>query len=1035
MSVKTVTKRFFAAILIAMGLVSTIGSTNMQSSTYKYVDAANGSDSNTGATTASALKTIQKAVSLAKAGDTIVVRAGTYNENVVVTTTGTAAAPIKITNFSGEVATLNGGSDIALRTSGTVNYWTIEGLTIRSTNRYTLRLGWWGEPLTDHWTLKNNKIFGANFLMGSYHLWENNTIDGTGYAGTDGDAGISDGGTSHNNTYRYNTVKNFSHVDARGIWTQGKTHDSVIEYNIVDNISTPYGLGQCIDLDGAAQVEWRHTVRGNVISNCSYVGIQLENVFDSVVENNTIKNSGPAGIIVISYDAGVGCLTGGESNQYGDTNGDKNCQGDPTNNIIRQNSITTTTSWGWGYGGIMNWYAGAVKVWGNSIRAADGAANGGINFQGTASQIKGGSIVGNVISQGTGPAICFSTVSNLAEESNNLYNRTNSTQPIAIGSSCNTSYSISEFQSMTGLGQNTLLGDPAFKNGTTGDLRLLANSAAIDNGKHIGTITDADGKTRMVGLSEDIGAYEYGSIVPTATAFPSATPVASFTPTSEQPIAATTTPTNSSTDVPTQVPTAIATSTATTGPVQPTHVITTEPGNTGNVAIGKTTKQSSTFDGAVSSRAVDGNVDGNFANLSVTHTQEENQPYWEVDLGKVSSIDQINIWNRSDCCEWRLTNFYIFASDQPFTSADLNATLSQSGVGSYNFTGTAGKPTSIKINRTARYIRIQLAGRDSLSLAEVEVISGTVITQVPSATSSPTSIATSTSTKAPTFTKTPTKTRTFTATKRPTRTKTPTATRKPTRTFTSTATKRVTATKTFTPTTIWTATFPVVNTPTPFVFPTEVIPSTTSNLAIGKNADQSSMYQQANASLAVDGNTDGNFANNSVTHTLEDNQSWWQVDLGANHALQNIRIWTRSDCCEWRLSNFYVFVSDVPFSSTNLSETLVQPGVSNYYITGSAGRPTQIDLDRTGRYIRIQLSGRDSLSLAEVEIIGTTKATTRLTYPIQPLAEPTLVEQIPTMVPTLFPTEVPVMPTEESPTIIPSPVVTDGSDQDPQPSP
>ena len=208
--------------------------------------------------------------------------------------------------------------------------------------------------------------------MGSYHLWENNTIDGTGYPGTDGDAGISDGGTSHHNTYRYNTVKNFTNVDARGIWTQGKTHDSLIEANIVDNISTSSGLGQCIDLDGAAQVEWRHTVRGNTVSNCSYVGIQLENVFDSVVENNSIKNRGPAGIIVISYDAGVGCLTGGESNQYGDTNGDKNCQGDLTNNILRQNSIVTSVSWGWGYGGIMNWYAGGVKVWGNSIRAADG---------------------------------------------------------------------------------------------------------------------------------------------------------------------------------------------------------------------------------------------------------------------------------------------------------------------------------------------------------------------------------------------------------------------------------------------------------------------------------------------------------------------------------------------------------------------------------------------------------------------------------------------------------------------------------------
>ena len=118
MSFKNISKKILVFMIIATGLISSMGSSYMQTSQFKYVDVANGSDSNSGATTSAALKTIQKAVNLAQPGDTIVVRAGTYNENVVIGTTGTAASPITMTNYSGETVTLNGGSDIALRNNG-----------------------------------------------------------------------------------------------------------------------------------------------------------------------------------------------------------------------------------------------------------------------------------------------------------------------------------------------------------------------------------------------------------------------------------------------------------------------------------------------------------------------------------------------------------------------------------------------------------------------------------------------------------------------------------------------------------------------------------------------------------------------------------------------------------------------------------------------------------------------------------------------------------------------------------------------------
>ncbi|MEV0808957.1 glycoside hydrolase N-terminal domain-containing protein [Micromonospora sp. NPDC050200] len=143
------------------------------------------------------------------------------------------------------------------------------------------------------------------------------------------------------------------------------------------------------------------------------------------------------------------------------------------------------------------------------------------------------------------------------------------------------------------------------------------------------------------------------------------------------------------------------------------------------------------------------------------------------------------------------------------------------------------------------------------------------------------------------------------------------------------------------------------------------------NLALRKPAEQSSTYPSGGgvASRAVDGNTDGNFSSNSVTHTNLDNQPWWQVDLGASQDVGEILVWNRTDCCSARLSDFYVLVSDSPFTSTSLEATLQQPGVHAFRYAGTAGTPTHINVGKSGRYVRVQLtSASNYLSLAEVQV-------------------------------------------------------------------
>ncbi len=68
-----------------------------------------------------------------------------------------------------------------------------------------------------------------------------------------------------------------------------------------------------------------------------------------------------------------------------------------------------------------------------------------------------------------------------------------------------------------------------------------------------------------------------------------------------------------------------------------------------NIAPQGKASQSSTSNGGVASRAIDGRTDGTFASGTETHTQEdEANPWWELDLGGDRPIDSVTVWNRTE---------------------------------------------------------------------------------------------------------------------------------------------------------------------------------------------------------------------------------------------------------------------------------------------------------------------------------------------------------------------------------------------------
>lgn len=142
-----------------------------------------------------------------------------------------------------------------------------------------------------------------------------------------------------------------------------------------------------------------------------------------------------------------------------------------------------------------------------------------------------------------------------------------------------------------------------------------------------------------------------------------------------------------------------------------------------NLSDGKTSYWKNPSASFNASRGNDGNTNGDWTAGSVCESGAGAEQYWEVDLGAVSPrIDEVRIWNRTDCCDDRTAKFYVFISNVPFTGVTVEASLAQPGVYKYYNDGKAGRPTTILPAVSGRYIRLQNTTTASLTLAELTAI-------------------------------------------------------------------------------------------------------------------------------------------------------------------------------------------------------------------------------------------------------------------------------------------------------------------------
>ncbi|MBO9610494.1 MAG: carbohydrate-binding cenc domain protein, partial [Paenibacillaceae bacterium] len=106
-----------AGVLCLLGLMLADRSAEAAGNTY-YV-ATTGNDTTGNGTIGNPWRTIQKAASLMAAGDTCIIRAGTYRETVTPANSGTAGNPITFKAYTGETVTINGTDPV---TSGWTAY-------------------------------------------------------------------------------------------------------------------------------------------------------------------------------------------------------------------------------------------------------------------------------------------------------------------------------------------------------------------------------------------------------------------------------------------------------------------------------------------------------------------------------------------------------------------------------------------------------------------------------------------------------------------------------------------------------------------------------------------------------------------------------------------------------------------------------------------------------------------------------------------------------------------------------------------------
>src|SRR5437867_3981770 len=241
-------------------------------STY-YVSASGGGDGNAGTSDAAAFKTLQKAADTVRAGDTVIVRAGTYpaGMNLFGHAGGTAAAPISFLADPGATITRSATSGTnatmaAVNLESTGGWFVVAGFTITDANQTTQRAGV-RVASSPHCVVRDNTIDGP--------------YDGIFVSRSD-DVLVEDNVTR--NSY-----------GEHGIYVNGSA-DYVIRGN--EAYGNPWNGIHTNVMDGVNQTNTGGLVEDNVVHDNGLAGMDFTGMGDALVRNNLVYGNGRHAVVL-----------------------------------------------------------------------------------------------------------------------------------------------------------------------------------------------------------------------------------------------------------------------------------------------------------------------------------------------------------------------------------------------------------------------------------------------------------------------------------------------------------------------------------------------------------------------------------------------------------------------------------------------------------------------------------------------------------------------------------------------------------------
>ncbi|MDQ0233250.1 right-handed parallel beta-helix repeat-containing protein [Metabacillus malikii] len=261
--------------------------------------ALNGNDQNTG-TKLKPFRTLKKAASVARAGTTVLIREGIYNEKLVVQHSGTKAKPITFKAYKKEKVVLSGKDlkdiegDTALVAIHNKNYVTINGLTIQDVSTHLADetvIGMYVTGSSKHIKLVNNHVQRIETYA------ENGNAHGIAIYGT---------GTMQDINIFSNTLEDLKLGSSESLVLNGNIEGFKVENNIVrrnDNIGI-----DMIGYEGTSDDKKRDYVRNGIVKNnqvydissygnpaygedYSAAGIYVDGGKNITIEENTIYKS------------------------------------------------------------------------------------------------------------------------------------------------------------------------------------------------------------------------------------------------------------------------------------------------------------------------------------------------------------------------------------------------------------------------------------------------------------------------------------------------------------------------------------------------------------------------------------------------------------------------------------------------------------------------------------------------------------------------------------------------------------------------